>query len=145
MSRARALAKSNRPRCSSAGLQRSHVGLRRPRLHRSHRFRFARGLALAAVLLTAVAGSVALGPVAAGSSSGKLESRIAASQAREGELHAGIGADTHQIAGFQGNIDDLQTRLDALESSLETERDVLAELRAQLRGARARLASLQVQ
>jgi peptidoglycan hydrolase CwlO-like protein len=98
-------------------------------------------LALAAVLAATVAG----GPVAAGSSSGTLEGRIAASQAREGELHAGIGADTHQIAGFQGSIDDLQTRLNALETSLDTERDLLASLRSQLRGARAHLASLQVQ
>jgi peptidoglycan hydrolase CwlO-like protein len=89
--------------------------------------------------------TTSIGSVAAGSSTGTLEGRIAASQAREGELHSGIGADTRQIEGFQGNIDDLQTRLDALESSLATERDLLASLRSQLRGARARLASLKVQ
>jgi peptidoglycan hydrolase CwlO-like protein len=104
-----------------------------------------RPLALAAVIATAALGAAVLGPVAAGSSSGTLESRIASSEAREGELHAGIGADSHQIAGFQGSIDDLQTRLDALESSLDTERSLLADLRSQLHGARARLASLQVQ
>jgi peptidoglycan hydrolase CwlO-like protein len=105
----------------------------------------ARLLALAAVIATAALGTGVLGPVAAGSSSGSLEGRIAASEAREGELHSGIGADTHQIEGFQGSIDDLQTRLDALETSLDTERDLLASLRSQLHGARARLASLQVQ
>ena len=105
----------------------------------------ARLVALAAVAATAALGAAVLGPVAAGSSSGSLESRIAASEAREGELHAGIGADRNQIAGFQGSIDDLQTRLDALETSLDTERDLLASLRSQLHGARARLASLQVQ
>jgi peptidoglycan hydrolase CwlO-like protein len=104
-----------------------------------------RPLALAAVIATAALSAAVLGPVAAGSSSGTLESRIASSEAREGELHAGIGADSHQIAGFQGSIDDLQTRLDALESSLDTERSLLADLRSQLHGARARLASLQVQ
>jgi peptidoglycan hydrolase CwlO-like protein len=89
---------------------------------------------------------IAGGPYAvAGSTSGTLESRIAASQAREGELHSGIGADTHQIEGFQGNIDDLQTRLNALESSLDVERDLLASLKSQLHAARIRLASLQVQ
>jgi peptidoglycan hydrolase CwlO-like protein len=105
----------------------------------------ARLLALAAVVAGAALSAAVLGPVASGSSSGSLEGRIAASQSREGELHAGIGADTHQIAGFQGSIDDLQTRLDALESSLDTEQGVLASLRSQLRSARARLASLQVQ
>lgn len=102
-------------------------------------------IALAAVLATAVAGMATIGPIAVGSSTGTLEGRIAASQAREGELHSGIGADSHQIEGFQGNIDDLQTRLDALESSLETERNLLASLKSQLHGARTHLASLQVQ
>jgi peptidoglycan hydrolase CwlO-like protein len=103
--------------------------------------------ALACVIATSIAATViAGGPyAAAGSTSSTLESRIAASQAREGELQSGIGADTHQIAGFQGNIDDLQTRLDALESSLDVERNLLANLRSQLRTARTRLASLQVQ
>jgi len=105
----------------------------------------ARPIALAAIIAAAALGTAVLGPVASGSSSGTLESRIAASEAREGELHEGIGADTHQIEGFQGSIDDLQTRLDALETSLDTERDLLASLRSQLRGARANLASLQVQ
>ena len=100
---------------------------------------------LAAVLATAAAATASHRAVAAGSSTGTLEGRIAASQAREGELHSGIGADTHQIEGFQGNIDDLQTRLDALESSLATERDLLASLKSQLHGARTHLASLQVQ
>jgi peptidoglycan hydrolase CwlO-like protein len=103
--------------------------------------------ALACVIVATIAViAIAGGPHAvAGSSSGTLESRIAASQAREGELHSGIGADTHQIEGFQGNIDDLQTRLTALESSLGVERSLLAGLRSQLRAARTRLASLQVQ
>jgi len=105
----------------------------------------ARPIALAAVIAAAALGTAVLGPVASGSSSGTLESRIAASEAREGELHSGIGADTHQIEGFQGSIDDLRTRLDALESSLDTERDLLASLRSQLRAARTNLASLQVQ
>jgi peptidoglycan hydrolase CwlO-like protein len=102
-------------------------------------------IALAVVLATAAAGMAALGPIAAGSTPGTLESRIAASQAREGEVRSGIGADTHQIEGFQGSISDLQTRLDALESSLAIERRLLASLRSQLRAARIHLASLQVQ
>src|SRR5665213_2523690 len=105
----------------------------------------ARLFVLAGTLTIAVAGAAAAGPIAAGSTSGSLEGRIAASQAREGELHAGIGADTHQIEGFQGSIEDLQTRLDALESSLDVERNLLDNLRSQLRAARIRLASLQLQ
>jgi peptidoglycan hydrolase CwlO-like protein len=105
----------------------------------------ARLVVLAVVLAAVVAGMAAVGPIAAGSTPGTLEGRIAASQAREGQLHSGIGADTHQIAGFQGSIDDLQTRLGALESSLAVERRLLASLRSQLHSARIHLASLQVQ
>jgi peptidoglycan hydrolase CwlO-like protein len=100
---------------------------------------------LAVVLAAVVAGMAAVGPIAAGSTPGTLEGRIAASQAHEGQLHSGISADTHQIAGFQGSIDDLQTRLNALESSLAIERRLLASLRSQLHSARIHLASLQVQ
>jgi peptidoglycan hydrolase CwlO-like protein len=101
-------------------------------------------LAAATVALT-LAATVAAGSVAVGSGSGTLEGRIAATQAREGELSSGIHSDTHQIEGFQGNIDDLQTRLSALESSLAVERSVLASLRSQLSAARTRLDALQVQ
>src|SRR5665213_494135 len=85
----------------------------------------ARLFVLAGTLTIAVAGAAAAGPIAAGSTSGSLEGRIAASQAREGELHAGIGADTLQSEGLQGSIEDLQTRLDTLESSLDVERNLL--------------------
>jgi peptidoglycan hydrolase CwlO-like protein len=99
-----------------------------------------------AVLTVALAAAVLVTvPGANGSTSGSLESRIAASRAREGQLRSGVGADTHQIEGFQGNIDDLQTRLSALESSLCVERSQLSSLRAQLRTAHARLGSLQIQ
>lgn len=104
---------------------------------------------LAALVGLAVAVLVALaviaGPAAIGSTSHSLESRIAASRAREGQLHSGLSADRRRIEGFQGNIDDLQTRLSALESSLSVERRVLSSLRSQLRAARARLQALQVQ
>jgi peptidoglycan hydrolase CwlO-like protein len=121
------------------------AGLHPP--HPPHRLARPRGPraagALASVLAVAVA--LAVGPGAAGGSQGSLEGRIAASGAREGELRSGIGADAHQIDGFQGSIDDLQTRLSALESSLAVERRVLASLRSELRAARALLDSLQVQ
>src|SRR2546423_6662515 len=105
--------------------------------------RAALALTLALTLAAAlVAGSAGL---AAGSSPSTLEGRIASAQAREGELHAGIGADSHQIAGFQGRIEDLRARLGALESSLEVERRLLASLKGQLHSARIRLVALRSQ
>jgi hypothetical protein len=95
-------------------------------------------VALAAAALVTVPGAI-------GSTSSGLESRIAASRAREGRLRSGVGADTHQIEGFQGSINDLQARLSALESSLSVERSVLSSLRSQLSAARTHLSSLQVQ
>ena len=101
------------------------------------------GLLAALALLLAAAAAIAT--VAFGASSGSLEGKISTSQSKEGEVRSGIGADSHQIAGFQGNIDDLQTRLSALETSLAAERSLLASIRSQLSVARTRLAGLQVQ
>jgi peptidoglycan hydrolase CwlO-like protein len=105
-----------------------------------------RKLLLALLSLALVAGAT-FGSVvvAAGSTSGSLEGKIAASQSKEGQVRAGIGSDSHQIAGFQGSIADLQTRLSAIESSLAVERSLLASIRSQLSVARTRLAALQVQ
>jgi peptidoglycan hydrolase CwlO-like protein len=95
-----------------------------------------------------MAGALALGPaglLGPAGARGSLESRIAAEQSRKSELHAGIGADDRQIEGFQGSIEDLQTRLNALESSLTTEHDQLVKLQTELHGAREQMASLQNQ
>ena len=98
-----------------------------------------------AVLAGALLAAGAVGSVASGSTPGALEEKISSSGSREGELHAGIGADSHQIAGFQGSIDDLRTRLSALESSLAVERNLLDSIRSQLSVARARLVALQAE
>jgi peptidoglycan hydrolase CwlO-like protein len=102
---------------------------------------------LLVVLALALAALAMLGSAlaASGESSGALEERIASSQAREGEVRAGIGADSHQIAGFEGSIGNLQRRLSALETSLSVERNLLDGIRAQLSVARTQLAALQVQ
>jgi len=100
---------------------------------------------IAVALLLAAATTATLGSVADGSTPGALEGKIGAAQSKEGEVRSGIHADSHQIAGFQGNIDDLQTRLSALESSLAAERSLLDSIRSQLSVARTRLAALQVQ
>jgi peptidoglycan hydrolase CwlO-like protein len=113
---------------------------------RSSRARRRLRRALLATLALALAAGVTLGAVVAlGASSSSLEGKIAASQSREGEVRAGIGADTHQIEGFEGRIEDLQARLSALESSLSVERSLLTSIRSQLSAARTRLAALQVQ
>lgn len=88
---------------------------------------------------------MATAPALAGQSQGALESGISSSTAKEGSLSAAIRADSHQIDGFQGSIEDLQGRLSALESSLAIEREVLDRLRSQLGAARTHLASLVVQ
>jgi peptidoglycan hydrolase CwlO-like protein len=98
----------------------------------------------------AIAATVALGPAgvigpAGASSPGSIEGRIASSQSRAGELHAGISRDNHRIAGFQGNINDLQARLSALESSLALERSQLARLKSELQTARTQMAALQLE
>ncbi len=101
---------------------------------------------LVALVLVLALGAM-LGSVvgASGESAGSLEERIASSQAKEGEVRSGIGADSHQIAGFEGSLADLQTRLSAIESSLAIERNLLDSIRSQLSVARTQLAALQVQ
>jgi peptidoglycan hydrolase CwlO-like protein len=97
------------------------------------------GALVALLLAVAAVGS------ASASSPGNLEHGIAASHAREGQINSGIQADNHQIAGFQGHIDDLQARLSALQSSLSIEQGMLNKFRTELKIARDHLASLQVQ
>jgi peptidoglycan hydrolase CwlO-like protein len=98
-----------------------------------------------AVALLSLLAASASAPALAGQSQGALESGISSSTAKEGSLGAAIRADSHQIDGFQGSIDDLQGRLSALESSLAVEHEVLERLRSQLKAARSHLASLVVQ
>jgi uncharacterized coiled-coil protein SlyX len=98
-----------------------------------------------AVALLALLAAAAAAPALAGQSQGTLESGISSSTAKEGALGAAIASDSRTIDGFQGNIDDLQGRLSALESSLAVERELLEHLKAQLGAARTHLASLAVQ
>jgi peptidoglycan hydrolase CwlO-like protein len=73
-----------------------------------------------------------------------LQQRLDAAKAKEGRLRGAVGADSAQIEGFQGRIDDLRTRLVSLESSLAIERRLLEGSRAELRVARAHLQQLKV-
>ncbi|HEY7932238.1 MAG TPA: hypothetical protein VID48_00305 [Solirubrobacteraceae bacterium] len=97
---------------------------------------------LVAAVVAAISVSV---PASATSGSGQLESRISASSERERQLHSGIQADSHQIEGFQGNIDDLRSRLSALQASLDLEHRLLVSLQSQLKAARVHLAALKIQ
>jgi peptidoglycan hydrolase CwlO-like protein len=111
-------------------------------MHRSHNFR----APVRQLMTLIVLGALAVGGSAgASSSSGQLENQISSSNARDGELSAGISADSHKIEGFQGSIDDLQTRLNALESSLNVERNLLLSLKSQLKSAHSHLGQLQAQ
>ena len=80
---------------------------------------------------------------AAGPSPQQLQDRIAALQRHEGDLRSSIRSDAADLRRLQGPIDDLLSRLDALETSLAIERRQLDQLQGQLRAARARLAWLQ--
>jgi peptidoglycan hydrolase CwlO-like protein len=73
-----------------------------------------------------------------------LQQRLDAAKSTEGRLRGGVGADSAQIRGFQGRIDDLQERLVGLESSLAVERRLLEASRSELRVARGRLQQLKV-
>jgi peptidoglycan hydrolase CwlO-like protein len=115
------------------------------RPHRARSRRPRRLLALVAMLALVAGATLGSVVVASGASSGALEEKISASQTREGEVRSGIGADTRQIAGFEGHISDLQSRLSAIESSLAIERAVLDSVRSQLSVARTQLAALKVQ
>jgi peptidoglycan hydrolase CwlO-like protein len=98
--------------------------------------------ALALLVLLAAAAAT---PALAGQSSGALESSISSSTAKESALSAEIRADSGEIDGFQGSIEDLKARLGALGSTLAIERELLDRLEAQLAAARSHLATLQVQ
>jgi uncharacterized coiled-coil protein SlyX len=98
-----------------------------------------------ALALFALLGALAATPALAGQSQNSLESSISSSKAKESALSAEVQADSKEIDGFQGSIDDLKARLDALETTLGIEKGLLDRLEAQLASARSHLATLQVQ
>src|SRR3954453_20217774 len=73
-----------------------------------------------------------------------LQQRLDTARSHERQLRGAVGADSAQIAGFQGRIDDLRQRLVSLESSLAIERRLLEGSKAELRTARARLLVLKL-
>ncbi len=92
-----------------------------------------------------IAASVVLGPASAGAvSPGTLQQRISQASSREQNLQAGIARDSRAAASFNGRLSDLQARLDAIQSSLDFERNQLAATQAKLRTDRAHLTALKL-
>ena len=73
-----------------------------------------------------------------------LQQRLDTAKSSERQLRNAVGADSAQIQGFQGRIDDLRARLVNLESSLAVEQRLLEGSKADLRTARAKLLVLRL-
>lgn len=94
--------------------------------------RFAYPLLLAAVVL----GLVAVPGWA------DLSSRYRAGQERAKQLRSQISAQSQRIAGYQGTIDNLQARLNAIENALGVQERLLTNVTMELTAARKRLTAL---
>ncbi|MDO8189278.1 D-Ala-D-Ala carboxypeptidase family metallohydrolase [Conexibacter sp. JD483] len=99
---------------------------------RSPRLRRAGALAL---LLAGTAAAVA----SAAPSSGELQQRLGDLGQQAGTLRGSIAHENDRIADYQGPIDELTRRLQAIETTLQREQTQLADTRRELREARARL------
>jgi peptidoglycan hydrolase CwlO-like protein len=69
-------------------------------------------------------------------------SRLGGVHSKESALQSSISADSRQIQGFQGRIDDLEARLTGLQNTIDAEQTQLARTQAALRAGRAHLVSL---
>jgi peptidoglycan hydrolase CwlO-like protein len=92
-----------------------------------------------------IAASVVLGPASAGAvSPGTLQQRINQANSREQNLKSGIAHDSQAAASFNGRLSDLQARLNAIQTSLDFERNQLAQTQTHLRSERAHLTQLKL-
>jgi hypothetical protein len=98
----------------------------------SHARRFAYPFLLAAIVL----GLIAVPGWA------DLSSRYTAGQDRARQLRSEISAQSHKIAGYQGTINNLQARLNAIEGALGVQERLLTNVTLALNTARLRLTSL---
>jgi peptidoglycan hydrolase CwlO-like protein len=86
-----------------------------------------------------------IGPASAGAvSPGALQQRINQAGNREQNLQAGIARDARAAASFNGRVADLQARLNAIQTSLDFERNQLAQTQTHLRSDRAHLTELKL-
>jgi len=71
-----------------------------------------------------------------------LSSRYQAGQNRAKQLRSQISDQSHKIAGYQGTIDNLQARLNAIENALGVQERLLTNVTLELTAARKRLTAL---
>jgi peptidoglycan hydrolase CwlO-like protein len=71
-----------------------------------------------------------------------LSSNYKANQERAQQLRSQISAQSHQIAGYQGTINNLQARLSAIENALGVQERLLTNVTMELSAARKRLTAL---
>ncbi len=74
--------------------------------------------------------------------SADLSSKYQAGQQAAKDLRSAISAQSAKIQGYQGTINDLQSRLNAIEESLGVQERLLSNVSLQLAAARKRLTSL---
>jgi len=76
------------------------------------------------------------------SSSADLISRYQAGQQRASQLHSRVQSETDRIQGFEGSISALETRLTAIQHSVNVQQQLLDTVSAALAEARGRLSDL---
>ena len=96
---------------------------------------------LGALLVLPAAVAVASSAVAA-PSPGRLESTINANANRAGALQSGVAAATEGLQRSEGRLSVVQSRLGALQQTLDLEDRLLGGLQTELNGARSQLAAL---
>jgi peptidoglycan hydrolase CwlO-like protein len=95
---------------------------------------------IGSAILLAAAGCGAL----AASGSADLTSRYQAGQQRSSQLRSKIHSETSRIKGFEGTVSSLQTRLNAVQESVNVQEHLLQTVTDQLSSAQDRLAELRV-
>jgi hypothetical protein len=96
-------------------------------------------------IAAALLATVAVVAVGASASRGDLASRYAEHQAQASQLRSAIHADTSAIQSYEGSISALQARLAIVQSRLDVDEKLLAQVRVELTRARDRAAELRVQ
>jgi peptidoglycan hydrolase CwlO-like protein len=94
------------------------------------------------VLVISLAAAFVCAAIMASSGRADLAGRYSAHQQRAGQLQSAIQSDSTRIRGFEGTISSLQSRLNAVESSLAVQERLLGQVRDELTHSRHRLTYL---